>query len=86
MEFEFDERKSEQNKSKHGIDFIRAQSLWDDLDLLVIPARTEDEARSIIIGKIDGKLWSAIVTYRQDRIRIISVCRSRTQEEDLYES
>lgn len=86
MEFEFDQRKSLSNRQKHGIDFIEAQRLWDDVDLLVIPARTEDEPRSVAIGRIDGKLWSAVVTYRRERIRIISARRSRKEEQELYES
>ena len=50
MEYEFDEQKSKANKVKHGIDFVEAQTLWEDIDLLEIPARTEDEPRSIVIG------------------------------------
>ena len=84
--FEFNERKSLSNKAKHGIDFVEAQELWDDIDLLEIPARTEDEPRSVVIGRIEDKHWSAIITYRGDKIRIISVRRSRTEEKELYES
>ena len=84
--FEFDEQKSALNFAKHGIDFVEAQRLWDDADLLEIPARTTDEPRYLLIGRIEGKLWSAVVTYRNDRIRIISVRRSRQEEVDLYES
>ena len=86
MEFEFDPQKSERNLGKHGIDFIESQRLWNDPNLLEIPARTEDEPRSIVIGQIDGKHWSAVITYRSDDIRIISVRRSRDEEVALYES
>jgi uncharacterized DUF497 family protein len=86
MAFEFDPRKSAANLEKHGIDFVEAQRLWEDPDLLEIPARTEDEPRWLIIGRIDGKLWSAVVTSRSDAIRIISVRRSRDDEVALYES
>lgn len=85
MEFEFDKRKSAINKRKHGIDFVEAQALWSDANLLRIPARTEDEPRSIVIGKIGEKHWSAVVTFRGERTRIISVRRSREEEEVLYE-
>ena len=83
--FEFDEAKSSANKTKHGIDFIHAQVLWEDPDLLEIPAGTDDEPRDLVAGKINQKHWSAGVTYRRDRIRIISVRRSRRQEVELYE-
>jgi uncharacterized protein len=85
MEFEFDSQKSEYNKKKHGIDFRMAQALWDDPDYVLIPARVEDEPRFLIIGKIKEKYWSAIITYRGERIRIISVRRSRKEEIDIYE-
>ena len=84
--FEFDETKSQTNLSKHGIDFIDAQLLWSDPRLLEIPAKTEDEPRYLVIGLIDGKHWSAVVTYRDENIRLISVRRSRTEEVTLYES
>jgi uncharacterized DUF497 family protein len=84
--FEFDETKSQTNLSKHGIDFINAQLLWNDPRLLEIPAKTEDEPRYLVIGLIDGKHWSAVVTYRDENIRLISVRRSRTEEVTLYES
>lgn len=86
MAFDFDPQKSDRNLAKHGIDFIDAQQLWNDPNLLEIPAKTEDERRSIVIGQIDAKHWSAIITYRSDDIRIISVRRSRVEEVALYES
>ena len=85
MEFEFDSRKSGTNKRKHGIDFVKAQALWDDPDLIEIPARTADEPRSVVIGKIGSRHWSAIITHRDDGIRIISVRRSRKEEVEIYE-
>jgi hypothetical protein len=77
--------KSAANKAKHGIDFDTARELWHDPDLLEIPARTTDEPRFLVIGKIGGKFWSAVITYRQGRVRIISVRRSRQEEIALYE-
>jgi len=85
MDFEFDPKKSDSNKNKHGIDFIEAQKLWNDLDLLEIPAKTNDEIRFLVIGKIDEKHWTGIITYRNDNIRIISVRRARNEEIELYE-
>jgi uncharacterized DUF497 family protein len=84
--FEFDAAKSESNRAKHGIDFIEAQSLWSDPMLLEIPAKTEDEPRFLAVGQIDGKHWSAVITYRGSHVRLISVRRARTEEVALYES
>ena len=86
MEFEFDKRKSQINKKKHGIDFIEAQALWSDINRIEIPAKTIDEERFLIIGKISDKYWSTIITYRDEKVRIISVRRSRKEEIDIYES
>ena len=86
MDFEFDPDKSAKNLAKHGIDFTDAQQLWNDPNMLEIPARTDDEPRSIVIAKIDEKHWSAVITYRENDIRIISVRRSRLEEVALYES
>jgi hypothetical protein len=86
MEFEFDEAKSQSNREKHGIDFVEAQELWEDPQRLEIPARTEDEPRYLVIGKIGDKHWSAVMTYRNEKIRIISVRRARKEEVAIYES
>jgi len=71
---------------KHRIDFEEAQLLWQDIYRIELQANSTVEPRSIIIGKIAGKHWSAIVTYRDETIRIISVRRSRQSEVSLYES
>jgi len=86
MTFEFDSSKSQRNRRKHGIDFDEAQSLWDDEDRLEIPAKTLDELRFLVVGKINNKYWSAVITYRGENIRIISVRRSRDEEIEIYES
>ena len=86
MEFEFDKRKSKTNKKKHGIDFVEARGLWNDPDRIEIPAVTIDEPRFIVIGKISDTHWSTIITYRGEKVRIISVRRSRREEIEIYES
>ena len=86
MPIEFDNKKSRSNLDKHGIDFVDAQALWEDPDLVEIPARTSDEIRFLVIGKIGTQYWSGIVTYRESNIRIISVRHARTEEVDIYES
>ena len=73
------------NQAKHGIDFLDAQALWSDPALLEIPARTTDEPRILVIGRIHRKHWSAVITYRGQTIRLISVRRSRLEEVQLYE-
>ncbi|MDA8038697.1 MAG: BrnT family toxin [Actinomycetota bacterium] len=85
MEFEFDAEKSMANWAKHEIDFVQAQDLWEDPDRVEVPARTAGEARWLVIGRIGKVHWSAVVTYRDRRVRIISVRRSRSEEVKIYE-
>lgn len=85
MEFEYDEAKSRANKSKHGIDFKEAQALWLDGQRVEVEARTGPERRFVVIGVLEGKHWSAVITHRSGKIRIISARRSRIEEVDIYE-
>ncbi len=86
MGFEYDLDKSVENRRKHGIDFEEAQELWADSGLVEIPARTTDEARWLLVGKIAEKHWSAVITRRGENVRLISVRRSREEEVAIYES
>ena len=86
MKFEFDSRKSDSNRQKHGIDFPGAQAIWTDPDRIEIPARTEDEPRCMIIGKIGIRVWSVVITYRGDSARIISARPASRKEVEIYES
>jgi uncharacterized DUF497 family protein len=86
MVFEYDQEKSARNKQKHGIDFDEAKALWDDPEFVEIPAKVTDEPRALVIGRIGDKHWLAVVTQRNDNIRLISVRRSRKEEVEIYES
>jgi uncharacterized DUF497 family protein len=85
LDFEFDPAKSAANLAKHGIDFTAAQSIWWDAHRIEVPARTTDEPRWMVIGQIGGRCWSAVVTYRDEYVRIIPVRPSRESEVALYE-
>jgi len=87
MIFEYDENKSLSNKQKHGIDFKEAQALWSDPYAFELESKnSENEKRFLVLGKIASKNYTAIITYRLENIRIISVRRSREKEVKLYES
>ena len=86
MGFEYDRAKSVENRRKHGIDFKAAQALWGDDALVEIPAKVVDEPRWLVIGRIDGKHWSAVIARRGENIRLVSVRRSRDEEVAIYES
>jgi uncharacterized protein len=84
MDFEFASAKSAASLEKHGLDFIGAQALWSDPDRLEVPARSLDEPRTQVIGRIGNVVWSAFTIIRGDRIRIISVRRARDEEAAAY--
>lgn len=84
--FEFNSTKSQSNQVKHGIDFDEAQLIWQDPNFIEIQAKSDDETRYLVVGRIAEKHWSAVITYRDDSIRIISVRRSRETEVAIYES
>ena len=86
IKFEFDDVKSRSNLDKHSVGFHTAQGLWNDSDLIEIPANTSDAPRFLVIGLLDGKHWSAVITYRGRKIWGISVRRLRKAEVSLYES
>jgi uncharacterized DUF497 family protein len=84
VEFQFDPRKSESNKTKHGIDFVEAQALWRS-KIVLLHAKDALEKRYMAVGVIAGEHWSAIITYRGATIRIISVRKSTSLEIEMYE-
>jgi uncharacterized DUF497 family protein len=84
-EFEYDENKSKSNKEKHGIDFKEAQNLWKDLMGSISRSKYANEERTILVAQYGGKHYTAIYTVRGDKIRIISVRRSRDNEVAQYE-
>ena len=85
MEFEYDPTKSVDNKAKHGIDFEEAQALWKDINRLEAQILRPGEKRYLFVGLIDALHWTAIITYRDEAVRIISVRRSRHDEVERYE-
>jgi uncharacterized DUF497 family protein len=86
MEFEFDPAKSKANAAKHGIDFVTAQELWRDPDVIGGQANPKSEPRWMLIAKLENKIWSAIFTVRGENIRIISVRAARDDEREAYEN
>ena len=85
MQYEYDPIKSTANKEKHGIDFEEAHALWDDSNSLEIRVDRPGEERHVIIARLGELHWTAVITYRGEAVRIISVRRARKTEVELYE-
>jgi len=86
IRFEFDRAKSKANKEKHGIDFEEAQELWEDDKRVEGPGKTRGEQRFVVVGRISNEIWTAVITYRNENIRIISVRRARPKEIKAYKT
>ena len=78
--------KKHREQAQDGIDFEEAQMLWADPELVEIPARTTEELRWLLIGRIGEKHWSAVITRRGEDTRLISVRRARDEEVSIHES
>ncbi|MBF0103805.1 MAG: BrnT family toxin [Deltaproteobacteria bacterium] len=85
MEFEWHSEKSVKNKQSHGVSFDEATLIWQEphIDIINI-AYAKNEYRSATMGKIFGRLYVAIWTKRNNKIRLISVRRARKNEEKIY--
>jgi len=46
---------------------------------------TIDSFTWLVIGKIADRHWAAVITYREQRVRIVSARRARKEERALYE-
>jgi len=84
-QFEYDPNKSASNKEKHGIDFEEAQDIWKDPDRKMEFSREEDsEIRYSATGDVKGIIHKAAYTYREERVRLISVRRASRNERLKY--
>jgi len=83
VEFEWDPENSTTILVKHGIDFEQIQRLWDG-KVVAAPARNSLEHRWLAVGQLEASFWTAIMTFRNNKIRIISARRSRKNEIKNY--
>ena len=85
MQLEFDEAKSARNVKARGIGFERFAEMDLARALSVEDTRVEyGERRFRLLGLIDGRLHVAVITYRGDRVRVISLRRANRREERKY--
>ena len=86
IEFEWDSKNEQVNFKKHGISFLEAIEVFNDLDYLesydVKNSLIED--RYIIIGKIEKGIIVFVYTIRKECIRVISARMATKEEERAY--
>jgi hypothetical protein len=81
--FEWDNRKSNSNLAKHGIDFEDASQVFYEPILLRRSDRNNEE-RWVAVGFLEGRSVAVIFTRRANVVRIISARRARKDEERAY--
>lgn len=82
--FEFDEKKRKAVLSKHEIDFVDAIEIFGG-KVLLLPARSEIEARQMAIAPLGPKMICVVFTLRDDKIRIITARVARKNEREKYQ-
>ncbi len=84
MDFTFDPNKNRENLKRHGVDFERAQEIWDGPHVIIPAKNVSGEDRYAILGKIGRKVYMGIFTMRDDGIRLISCHRADKKWEGIY--
>ena len=86
MEYEWDENKRQSNLEKHGLDFIIAYQIYESVEKLIIPSNYANEPRWIDIAPVGKErvVLTLVYTYREERVRIISLRKASIQERRLY--
>jgi uncharacterized DUF497 family protein len=88
VRIEWDPRKADLNYRKHGVSFQEAATaLEDDFSIaLPDPDHSGEEERFVTFGMSSrGRLLVVALTYRDDRIRLISARKATARERKVYE-
>jgi uncharacterized DUF497 family protein len=86
MQDRFDPAKDKANLAKHGLSLGFGDRVFEDDNHLILPSvpPVDGEERFKVVGTVEGKLFTAVFTWRDDLPRFISVRRSNTNEERAY--
>jgi uncharacterized protein len=89
IEFEWDPAKSSVNRTKHGISFAEAATVFEDESALLIsdPAHSESEDRFILLGASNrSNLLVVVHCYRESEtiVRIVSARKATRRERSQY--
>ena len=84
MSFQWDEKKNQLNKAKHGFAFEEMSRFDWDLAVLYETEFVEFEARDIFIGPLVNGLVTVVTTERADVTRVISLRRASRAEQTYW--
>jgi len=85
MEFEWDHQKNKHNLKKHGLVFEDAEFIFSGKTITFEDDRFDyGEKRYITVGKLKTSIVVAVHTYREQKIRIISMRKANERERQIY--
>jgi len=84
VEFEWDEDKRRANIEKHGLDFEDASAVFDGRPVFTSTNRRDEEIRNVTTAIYLERYVTVIWTLREEKIRIISMRRTRDAEKRKY--
>jgi len=84
MGAEWDEAKRLSNLTKHGIDFVDAEAVFDGRSVVISRSRHPGEERLLTTGIVDNAFVTVVWTRRYGLVRIISARRARDGERRDY--
>jgi hypothetical protein len=86
-EFEWDENKNVINIEQHDIDFNDAWMIFENAMLRKMDTRKDySEERWVALGKLRDIVVVIVYTFRQSKIRVISIRRANHHERKIYET
>jgi len=88
LQFSWNAEKAAVNRSKHGVSFEEASTVFGDPLSVTIsdPDHSDDEFRFVIVGQsFEGQLLVVVHSEMEDSIRIISARPATRREREAYE-
>lgn len=86
MEFEWDPKKAETNRRKHGVEFLDAVIVFDDDRAITVVDQHPTEVRYVTFGMdAQGRVLAVSYAVRAGNIRIISARKATARERAQYQ-
>ncbi len=81
--YEWHPDKARSNLDKHGVDFVSVEDFeWDTA--VIRPSDRHGETRFVAYGYVGSRIHVLAFTFRQDRIRVISLRKANDIEERYH--
>jgi len=86
LKFEWDPKKAEANRRKHGIEFLDAVIVFDDDRAVTLLDEHPREERYVTFGMdAQGRVLAVSYAVRGDTVRVISARKATPRERAQYE-